>query len=143
MYERLLNKEVVPTEDDIAEYLGEKSFKRLCNMEKILKEQYELQRELKFPFGNSYGWGYKYSHRSTHLCYVFFEKDAFTVMIQIGDGKVKELESMLPLLLPKARELWKNRYPCGKSGGWIHYRVLNNEELNDVIKLINVRKMPK
>jgi len=143
MYERLLNKKNIPTDEDIKKHLGGESFERLGEMEKVLRERYEIVRELKFPFGNSYGWGYKYSHKFAHLCYAFFEKGAFTVMIQIGDAKVKDLESILPLLLLKTRELWEKRYPCGENGGWIHYRVLNDEEMHDVIKLINVRKAVK
>jgi hypothetical protein len=142
MYERLLDKSVMPDEAVIREYLGEESHKRLTAMESRLHENYQLSRELKFPFGNSYGWGYKYSHKSNHLCYTFFEKGAFTVMLQIGDKQVPILESQLPSLLQKTQDLWENRYPCGEHGGWVHYRVLTNDELTDIIKLLAIRKKP-
>ena len=142
MYERLLDKSVVPDEATIREHLGEKTAKRLTDMESRLHEDYQLSRELRFPFGNSYGWGYKYSHKSNHLCYAFFEKNAFTVMLQIGDKQVPILESKLQSLLSKTQDLWKNRYPCGEYGGWLHYRVLSGDELTDVIKLLAIRKKP-
>ena len=142
MYERLLDKSIMPDEATIQEYLGRQSHDRLTIFENRLKAAYQLVREKKFPFGNNYGWGYKYSHKTSHLCYTFFEKDAFTVMLQIGDRQVSLLESHLPSLLQKTQDLWKNRYPCGERGGWIHYRVLTNDELNEVIKLLAIRKKP-
>ena len=45
----------------------------------------------------------------------------------------------MPGLLPKIRELWKKRYPCGGEG-WVHYRVLSTRELDDVIELIKLKK---
>jgi len=142
MYERLLDKNVIPDAATIREHLGEESYERLAAMESQLHKDYQLSRELKFPFGNSYGWGYKYSHKSSHLCYAFFEKDTFTVMLQIGDKQVPILERQLSLLLQKTQDLWENRYPCGERGGWVHYRIFTHDELTDVIKLLAIRKKP-
>lgn len=140
MYERLLDKNSPPTEDFIKEYLGTKSYNSLLQLEKYLTGYYRLKREIKFPFGNNYGWGYKYSHNSSHLCYAFFESCAFTVTLQLGDSCVPVVEKILPKLSQKANDLWKNRYPCGKQGGWIHYRVLNSNEVNDIFELIKAKK---
>jgi len=52
------------------------------------------------------------------------------------------LESNLSSLSQKTRELWEDRYPCGERGGWIHYRVLTDDELTDVIKLLAIKKKP-
>ena len=142
MYERLLDKNNEPTLEHVKEYLGEDSIKRLLSLESYLQTHYHLLKEIRFPFGNSYGWGYKYSHNYSHLCYAFFEKGAFTVTIQIGDKRVHLVENGLSDLSPKARELWKNRYPCGNNGGWVHYRILNDGELNDIYKFMSAKKKP-
>ena len=39
-------------------------------------------------------------------------------------------------------DLWKNRYPCGECGGWVHFRILTDDELIDVIKLLAIKKKP-
>ena len=142
MYERLLDKSNEPTFEQVKEYLGEDSMKRLLSLEGYLQTHYQLSKEMRFPFGNSYGWGYKYSHKSSHLCYAFFEKEAFTVTVQIGDKQVHLVETYLDELSDKAQELWKNRYPCGDNGGWVHYRILNDAELNDIYKFISAKKKP-
>jgi len=142
MYERMLNKKVIPSCEEIEEYVGEENYERLEKLETILSERYDLNRELKFPFGNSYGWGYKYSHRTKHLCYLFFEKDAITVTIQIGTNELEIFNRKFDSFLPKTQELWENRYLCGNGGGWIHYRILSDRELSDVLRLIAIKKMP-
>lgn len=142
MYERLLDKNNPPTADYIREYIGKQSYGLLLQYEDFLRNHYHLTREMKFPFGNHYGWGYKYSHKTSHLCYVFFESNAFTVTLQFGDNYVSKIEQILPTLSQKAKELWQNRYPCGAKGGWIHYRVINQSELKDVIEFVQVKKKP-
>jgi hypothetical protein len=73
-----LTKSAPPDGDFVKEYLGAESYGFLLELEKFLNDHYDLKKELKFPFGSSYGWGYKYSH----LCYTFFEAGAFTVTQQ-------------------------------------------------------------
>lgn len=142
MYERLLDKKNQPTPEHVKEYIGDKSFKHLLLLEEYLQAHYQLSKEMRFPFGNDYGWGYKYNHKSTHLCYAFFERGAFTVTLQIGDKQAHFVDDIINTLSSKAVELWKNRYPCGDKGGWVHYRVLSDEELGDVYKLLHAKKRP-
>ncbi len=71
------------------------------------------------------------------LC--FFEKGAFTVLIQIGDKQVPAVEKTLVALTPKAKELWVTRYPCGNNGGWIKYRILEDADLLDIIQYIRAK----
>ena len=142
MFERILDKSATPDEAAIQKHLGRQGYARLSTLESRLEASYQLDREIKFPFGNDYGWGYKYNHKSSHLCYVFFENGAFTVMFQIGDKQVPLVEDVFSSLLSKTQRLWKSRYPCGKCGGWVHYRVSADDELADVIKLLAIRKKP-
>ena len=142
MYERLIDKNNPPSTNFIEAFIGERSHSILMQFEAFLSSNYFLSREMKFPFGNNYGWGYKYSHKSSHLCYVFFESGAFTVTLQIGDNCVPKLEQILPYLSEKARDLWQNRYPCGLLGGWIHYRVMDVNDLNDIFEFVKVKRKP-
>jgi hypothetical protein len=142
MYERLLDKNHSPSPDYIKHYIGIESHTILQQFEGFLNNNYHLIKEMKFPFGNNYGWGYKYSHKSSHICYVFFESGAFTVTLQLGDNCISKIEQIRPYLSSKGIELWNNRYPCGIQGGWIHYRVLDKNNLNDIFQFIKVKKKP-
>lgn len=143
MYERLLDKAKEPSQEEITSYLGTDAYQRLVLFEETLSKEYELNKELRFPFGNKYGWGYKYSHKQTHLCYAFFEQDAFTIMIQLPGKQAAKVEAVLPTLSTKANTLWKERYPCGDHGGWMHDRILSDVDLSDVLSFIHVKKAPK
>lgn len=141
--ERLANKEITPTQEIINHFLGEKNVRILCLFEKMLCENYELNRELKFPFGKNYGWAYRYTHKKTLLLYVFIEKNGFCCTLSINDDGARIVAEIIETMLPKTKDLWQNRYPCGKEGGWVHYSVSNEEELKDIIRLIGVKVKPK
>ncbi|MDR1954489.1 MAG: DUF3788 domain-containing protein [Candidatus Methanoplasma sp.] len=138
----MLDKDSEPSAEQIREYIGEQSYGLLTKLEDRLKARYDLSKELRFPFGNSYGWGFRYGHRTKLLCYLFFEKGAITITVQIGSGEVPGLNEHLGSFLPRTKELWEGRYPCGGGGGWVHYRVFSEDELSDVIKIITVKKKP-
>ena len=142
MYERMTDKAARPDEERIESFIGAEASARLRGLERRLEELYTLKSELRFPFGESYGWGYKYSHRTAHLCYAFFENGSFTVTVQVGDSQTPVLENVISGMSQKAQRLWENRYPCGERGGWVHYRVTDVAELNDVIAFISAKKAP-
>ena len=131
MFERMLEKENLPDDSGIRKHLGRKSYDMLNEFREYLEKEFVLKTEIKFPFGNNYGWGYKFSHKTKHLCYAFFEKEAFTVTIQLSGKNLEAVETSHEKLTEKGKELWKNRYPCG-DGGWIHYRVLKKSGLDDI-----------
>jgi len=139
-YERMLDKKKKPSEQDIDTYIGNEAARRLAAIEQYLSGHYDLSRELRFPFGNNYGWGYKYSHKTRHLLYVFFEKGAITVTLQVGDGQA--VEAILDTLLERTQKLWEGRYPCGDTGGWVHYRILEDAELEDIYRLTAIKCKP-
>ena len=142
MYERMLDGGHRPSTLEIQNTLGMKACAYLNLLETRLADLYDLRKELRFPFGNDYGWGVKYSHKAVHLVYVFFEQGAFTVMLQIGDARVPLMKESLSSWSEKARTLWENRYPCGEEGGWIRYRILEQEEIEEIIRLIIIKKAP-
>lgn len=141
MYERMLNKDIVPKIDEINNYIGKKSEKLLKEFERELNNRYDIVKTLRFPYGNSYGWSFKFSHKKQHLCDLFFEKDAITIMISIPSKVSGEVSKKVENLLPKTKKIWEERYPCG-TGGWIKYRIFNREELVDVLSLLEMKKKP-
>jgi len=139
MYERMLDKKTIPKEDQINEYIGKKSLEYIQILEKSLNKYFDINMELKFPFGNNYGWGYKVSHKSKHLLYIFFEKNSISIMLQIKKIVTeKEMEKYFKLS-EEGKKYWEESYPCGKNGGWIHYRILNKRHLKDIGIFLSVK----
>ena len=139
MYERMLNKQFTPTPKKIKEYMGEKAVENSENLKNALKKVFELNIELKFPFGNNYGWGYKVSNKTKHLFYLFFERGSFTIMFQIKGIKTEKEIEKYKKLSDEGKEYWNNKYPCGENGGWIHYRVLTKKHLNDIGIFLSIK----
>ncbi len=141
MYERMLVKEIQPSMEDIFVTIGKEGEKHWKMLDEFFRSSYDIEAEIRFPFGNSYGWGVRYRHRSKTLCYMFPENGAFTVFFQIGKQEVARVLQKLADFLPRTVEIWEKRYPCG-AGGWLYYRVLNPEEICDIKELIKFKKKP-
>ena len=141
MGNRMLDKNIIPTEKDILEFIGNDANNLLKQFEEEFNKQYYMQKELKFPFGNNYGWGYKYSHKTKHLCYVFFENGEIDVMLQISSKDNDKLDEVINAGLLLTKELWKNKYPCS-NGGWINYRPKTAEDIKEIMRLLAFKKKP-
>lgn len=140
---RLTEKFHQPSEKFIKSFMGDDAWDLLMRFENMLKVHYDLSREIKFPFGNDYGWSFRYVHKKTLLLYVFFEEKGFCSTISINDKGAQKVESILSNLCPEIQTVWKNRYPCGDYGGWIHHSVEADYELPDLIRLIGIKVKPK
>jgi len=139
MYERLLDKNIVPCTENIQKYIGMKAVKNVEKIKNALEKVFEINMELKFPFGKNYGWGYKVSNKSKHLFYIFFEKGSITLMLQINKiNSEKEIEKYNKLS-EEGKEYWKNRYSCGENGGWIHYRLIDKNHLKDIGIFLSIK----
>jgi hypothetical protein len=139
MYERMLNKKTIPCENEIKEHIGKKSFENIEFVKNGLEKIFNINVELKFPFGNNYGWGYKFNNGKKHLFYLFFEKNSITIMLQIKGIKTEKEMEKYNNLSEEGKNYWINRYPCGENGGWIHYRIVNKKQLKDISIFLSIK----
>ena len=134
MYERLLNKQETPMFDDLIRYSGDSGVLWL-ELDKRIVEKYNASKQIRFPYGKDYGWSVKYSTKSKHICDVFAENGAFTALFQIS---TKAVDTVYDELNAYAKDVWADKSPCA-SGGWIQFRVLNEEQLQDLEKIIHAK----
>jgi hypothetical protein len=139
MYERMLNKAIIPMEDEIEKYIGKKAIENIKTIKNGLEKIFDINMELKFPFGNNYGWGYKISNKRKHLFYIFFEKNRITIMLQINKIKTEKELNFYDKLSEEGKGYWKNKYPCGENGGWIHYRILTKNHIKDIGLFLSIK----
>ena len=134
MYERLLDKTSPPTFDDLIAYSAENGVLWL-ELDKHMRDIFSAQRQIRFPYGNKYGWSCKYSLKSKHICDVFAENGAFTLHFRISD---QQLDSIYGILSEYAKAVCDNKYPCN-GGGWLTYRVLSQAHADDAKKLLSAK----
>lgn len=134
MYERMLNKQVVPTITELTTQCGERA-ELFTQLNEWLSDEYTTVQEIVFPYGNQYGWGIAHKKKKKLMCNIFAEDQAFTVMIRLSQ---KQFDSVYEKVQKYTQEYINNKFPCG-DGGWIHYRVLSNEHLPDMKTLLSVK----
>lgn len=134
MYERMLEKQKKPEPEEFTAYCG--TAKQLfLALDEYMTVELGLSKEMRFPYGNSYGWSYKYTAKSKLICDVFAERDAFTVMIRMTN---QQCDKLYDSMSDYTKGLMNQKYPCGE-GGWIHDRILNDTALEDVKKMIQMK----
>ena len=131
MYERLLDKSINPSFDDLIAYCDESGVLWL-ELDKHMRDVFSAQRQIRFPYGNKYGWSCKYSLKGKHICDVFAEKGAFAVHFRISD---QQIDSVYAALSKYAKDICDNKYPCN-DGGWLTYQILSQAHLSDAKKLL-------
>lgn len=136
MYERMLNKQVVPTIEEMTSYCGVNA-ELFTMLNQWLSNQYCTLQETVFPYGNHYGWGIAHRSKKKLLCNIFPEDNAFTVMVRLSD---RQFASVYGNMQKYTQEYMDHKYPCG-DGGWIHYRVKCKEHLEDIMKLLIVESV--
>lgn len=134
MSERMLNKEIEPSKEELIAYCG-KQGSAFLELHTFLSETFHTTQEIRFPYGLQYGWCITHRKGKKLICDVFAEKDAFTVMLRLSD---KQFFEQYDDLLEETRMLIDHRYPCG-NGGWIHYQVLNEEYNRDIKALLSIK----
>jgi hypothetical protein len=139
MHERMLDKQIIPTEAEIHKFIGTKSVRFIETIKKSLEKIFELDMKLRFPYGKEYGWSYKVSNKSKHLFDLFFEKGSISIMLQLSKIQTENEIEKYNKLSDEGKVYWENRYPCGKNGGWIDYRILNKWQLKDIGIFLSIK----
>lgn len=134
MYERMLDKQTPPSWEEFTAYCGENQG-RLLQLHGFLTQTLGLLAQLRFPYGNSYGWAMNYAKKSKHVCDVFAEQGAFTVMLRLSGAQLVACKAGVS---PHGQTLIDGCYPCG-DGGWLHYRVLQPDHLADVVQMLGTK----
>ncbi len=134
MYERMLDKSIIPTLDDLTAWCGQNAI-AFMQLNEWLASDDALEQKIVFPYGKRYGWGIAHRKKSKLICNVFAENGAFTVMMHLSD---KQFQSVYDQLSEYAQQLVDNKYPCG-DGGWLHFRVVCQEHMKDVRILLSTK----
>ena len=133
MYERILSNQEVPTFDNLIQHSG-KNGKLWLDLDEYLTNEFQAVKLIRFGFGNE-GWSVKYSKKNKYICDVFAENGAFLVFFRVSNNAIGTIYDELD---ENSKQGWQNKYPCGE-GGWIRIRVLNDEHLKSLKKIINAK----
>lgn len=134
MYERMLNKQLVPTVEEMIKCCGENG-ERFSAINDWLTSAFGTEQKIVFPYGNKDGWGIGHYKKRKFMCNIFAEDGAFTVMMRLTN---KQCSDIYADVKKYTQEYIDNKYPCN-DGGWIHYRVVCHEHYEDIQKLLEIK----
>ena len=86
MYERMLNRQAVPTVEEMTAYCSENA-ERFSMINDWLTTMFHTDQKVVFPYGNKYGWGIGHYKKKKLICNIFAEDGAFTVMMRLTDAQ--------------------------------------------------------
>ena len=141
MYERLHDNNVKPTFEEAIDFLGEgKALFKTIDAYLVN----ELNAEKKIAFSNHdkcWCMGYQFDQKS--VCEIYFEKGAVFVVIgfSLAKNNINAFENMYNSLSDYGKTC-VDKSPWRRVG-FVEYRVLSEEHLNDLTIMLNCRANQK
>lgn len=139
-YERLLNKSVCPSSEDIKVTIGE----RYLLWEKIhqfIEQHYDFEKQLAF-FSKNYGWTVRYRKGSKTLISCFPEHGAFSVLLVLGMKESEKVNQVRNELNENFLSVFDATEQL-RDGKWMWIRMLNDSDLESIIKVLQIKRKPK
>ena len=125
-----------PNEKDIAQYIDSVLW---TEINEFLTTNYEVRPNISYSSCSAQpGWNVKYRKSGRSLCTLYPMSGYFIALVVIGEKEMNETELLLPELSDYTRKLFTDTV-FSVGGKWLMINVTNQEILNDVKKLIQVR----
>ena len=136
MYERLSNKKEVPTMEAFVSHTGTATSLFHAMNDYIMNA---LATETKLYFdAHDKGWGIRYHAKKEYVCDIIAEKDAFLLVTRLSEDNLNNLYERATLYAKACID--SSPY---KHRGWIEYRVLDTENIEESKMILQVRTSGK
>lgn len=138
--QRLCDKNLIPSLELIHSHIGPQALEAWLQLTRFADKNYDHQSEIIYG-GKNYGWNLRYRKGGKTLFSMFPEKDCFTVLLVLGQkeiGVYKDRED-------KFGESFKSVYESASQfhdGRWLWIKVHSVEGINDIEKMILIKKKP-
>ena len=138
-YQRLLNKEKRPSEEEIIKTIGEKSSLWL-EIHEFVGKNFDFSPELVF-FTKKYGWTIRYRRSGKTLVYFFPEDNAFSVLLMLGGKESEQVDLIKDKLKASIKSVFENTEQL-HDGRWLWIRVLTKSDVASVKLLLQAKQKP-
>ncbi len=141
-YQRMLNRDQKPTETDIITFISNAEAISAWNqIQEYLEIHYDLLIETIY-YGDNYGWVVRYRKSGRTIVSLFPEKDSFSFLIVYGKKEIDKFSAQESEFLPDIVEIFQNTKKL-HDGKWLWIRVTDSTNLEDLKKLIIIKRKPK
>jgi hypothetical protein len=129
-----------PVEKEITDFIGEPAKEAWAKLRRFLKENYDIAPEMMFD--KKHGWDVRYRKSGKTLITLTPEKEAVRILIVLGREESAKALSMQKELSPKMYKLIENTKQL-HDGRWLWLRLFKPEDVNDIEKLLPIKRKPK
>ncbi|MCK5154980.1 MAG: DUF3788 family protein, partial [Spirochaetales bacterium] len=141
-HSRMYNKMLVPTVEDMSSFIENREIITLWEkLHTQINDYYDFNKLLRYA-GKNYGWVINYRYRTKSILSIHPERNAFTVLFVFGKKELEEWKKEKRHISNKTNDIIEStkQYHDGK---WIWLRILGNEQFNDCLTLLNIKKKIK
>ncbi len=134
----LLDKNIQPGIEEIAEYVKNPLFARFCSE---IKGKYHCTEIIEYSSCSmEKGWNVKFKKAGKSLCTIYLREGYFTAMVVVGRKEKPRVEEILPECTADLRLLYdRTREVNGQR--WLMIDLEDDGELyRDVLRLIQIRR---
>lgn len=132
MFERLINKNEIPTMKEFLDYIG-KGKELFENIDAYLQNEIDPIKMIQFD-AHSRCWKISYHVKRKYICDIIIEKDAFTIVTRLSEESIRNVYNDLLLYAKECIDNSPYRHR-----GWIEYRVLSTQHLEDIKTMLQIR----
>lgn len=139
-YQRLLNKEKTPSQEEIIDTIGDTASLWL-EIHEYIEDNYDFVPELKF-FAKNHGWTIRYRKSGKTLVYFFPEDGAFSILLVLGKKEADKVEAAKSQLNGKVKTVFENTEQL-HDGRWLWIRVQTQADIESIKLLLKAKRKPR
>jgi len=133
------DKSIQPNDSEVAEMISV-HFPLWEQLIQSVRRKYTVNEDFKFLYGKSYGWARRFKVKGQLLVSLFPTQGGFTAQVNLGTDEVeKALGMKMSGNIVQAIE----RATPFAEGRWLFIQVENQDDLQDVLRLVELRAQAK
>jgi hypothetical protein len=139
--ERMIGKDLNPSEEQILEFIGPQATKLWNNLHEFLAENYDFQPEMSY-WGDKYGWTIRYRKSGKTLTAFYPENGGFTVQVILGKKEVEKFQKIRGELSTDVVQLFDDTKQL-HDGRWLWIKQPDMGTVEDIKRLIQLKRKSK
>jgi hypothetical protein len=131
-----------PSTSEIEQWIGREPYEYWKHVTQLIEQNYPKVFTPEWLFGGQkHGWSLRYK-KNKSFCTLIPEKNRFAMLIVFGAEERAKVEAIRDRLSEQTQKEYDNAttYHDGK---WVHLTVDNDTVVNDVKRLLAVKRRPK
>jgi len=140
-YQRMLDKTVEPTEEDMLNTIGVQAANAWSDIHAFLRANYD-HVPVKKHWGKKHGWAIQCRKSNKTLATLAPETGAFTALLIFGKKEVGKIAEQADQISGAVMEMIDNTTQL-HDGKWVFIRLADDTYVDDIKKLINIKRRPR